>query len=421
MCKTGLVRTDRWSGLNLIQAAAYEGNYDIIVKAIVSLDDPIREMNVESAMNNAKVAPGKTAYDILSDLHTPNHRKLKALFEETFEKVATLSELHNCAKTDDVEKVVELVVENEQDVNAPAMGNRTPLLWASPTSCSDFIDCMMALGADANALREDNVTPLFLAVDWNNYMTVSALARNKADLNFQDGNGNTSLHVSVKRGSFHLAQLLIRLGCNVNIQNHKGESALHIAVERGDQDITKLLLEGGAHPNIHKMQTFEDRLFLVGGDGQSGEAWHYVLVNKPLLGLFSKKLDEGIVELEDYGIVLESGSGDGPSRSKTEEITRQVCTSIEGTLDVTPLHSAAVNNDLRVIGLLLQHGADVDAVDADGYTALHVAAVRGKREVVEKLVRLNADINKVTIDGRDALDLAVQNEEAEIEAFLKCL
>ena len=54
------------SGFNLLQAAVFEGEYDIVSKAAGLLDNFVKEMEFTKTGNNAKNFPGKTAVDILS-------------------------------------------------------------------------------------------------------------------------------------------------------------------------------------------------------------------------------------------------------------------------------------------------------------------------------------------------------------------
>lgn len=57
----------------------------------------------------------------------------------------------------------------------------------------------------------------------------------------------------------------------------------------------------------------------------------------------------------------------------------------------SPLHYAAANGHLDMVKLLLDHEADVKAVDGDGVTALHLASDGTSVEVVEALLEANAN------------------------------
>ena len=56
--------------------------------------------------------------------------------------------------------------------------------------------------------------------------------------------------------------------------------------------------------------------------------------------------------------------------------------------------------------LVEQHGADVNARDANGYTPLHWAASRGDNEAVLYLVDQGADVMAVSRAGQTTVDMA---------------
>jgi uncharacterized protein len=70
----------------------------------------------------------------------------------------------------------------------------------------------------------------------------------------------------------------------------------------------------------------------------------------------------------------------------------------------TLLHVAAASGrDTAVLGYLLQHGADIDAVDNSGETALHAAARTGSDAAVELLLQRGADTAVANAAGATAL------------------
>lgn len=73
---------------------------------------------------------------------------------------------------------------------------------------------------------------------------------------------------------------------------------------------------------------------------------------------------------------------------------------------VAPLHSALAGSDRGIADLLLAAGADVNAVQADGYTPLHEAAQNGDRDMVERLVAAGADRQARLDDGSMPADSA---------------
>src|SRR5690606_15541158 len=60
---------------------------------------------------------------------------------------------------------------------------------------------------------------------------------------------------------------------------------------------------------------------------------------------------------------------------------------------ITPLMDAAGRGHLAAIDAEIAAGAEVDAVDTQGYTALHYAALWGTEEAIDRLLAAGADID----------------------------
>lgn len=68
----------------------------------------------------------------------------------------------------------------------------------------------------------------------------------------------------------------------------------------------------------------------------------------------------------------------------------------------TALHNAAKSGeDLNIIELVIEDGADVNAKDADGMTALHIAAMHGKENAVLVLLQNGANVHAQTVPPRE--------------------
>ncbi len=90
------------------------------------------------------------------------------------------------------------------------------------------------------------------------------------------------------------------------------------------------------------------------------------------------------------------------------------------TMKVTPLHSAAAARQLEIARLLLAHGANVNARQADsGFTPLHEAAANGDLELAKLLLEKGADINAKMTDGKTPLAFAVSRGQSELAALLR--
>lgn len=71
---------------------------------------------------------------------------------------------------------------------------------------------------------------------------------------------------------------------------------------------------------------------------------------------------------------------------------------------------AARNNNLEVIKFLVEHGANVDTMNGDAYTALLFSIKNGNDKIFDYLFNHGADICSVTKLGETAVDLAEKNK-----------
>ena len=311
--------------------------------------------------------------------------KIEKIYKRYIGKIDTLAELHLCSGINDVEKAVEIVLNEKVDINIPGKSNRTPLMWASTSASGEFMNTLIDLGADVNAQRtDDKVVPLHVAVYGNNYMATD---------------------------------ILLMKGANVDTQDVNGETPLYDAVSNNHEHLVRRLLVGNADVNIKYKENAKHRIYLVRGKDKGKQAWHYVLVEKALLPLFLRRTNGGSLDVADFGLILKSGWGKDPPENVRTNINEMGAT-IPETQSRTVLHVSSKSASLEIVDLLVKHKADINANDADGFTPLHLAAMYGNIQVVKKLVELDADVN-LKVGGKDAADLAQMNEETEIEEYLK--
>ncbi len=90
-----------------------------------------------------------------------------------------------------------------------------------------------------------------------------------------------------------------------------------------------------------------------------------------------------------------------------------------GVLGDTPLHVAATRGDARIVGLLLDAGAEIDARGEYGHTPLHEAVGQGHIEAVRLLLARGASRSVYNDWGQTALEIAHLGDRPEIEALLR--
>ncbi|XP_047738721.1 ankyrin repeat domain-containing protein 27-like [Hyalella azteca] len=74
----------------------------------------------------------------------------------------------------------------------------------------------------------------------------------------------------------------------------------------------------------------------------------------------------------------------------------------------TALHMACETGNYAIAQMLLQYGADVDAIDINGNTPLHISAAGGNARLLHLLISSGASISSINYNGQSPEDVARQ-------------
>jgi ankyrin repeat protein len=234
------------------------------------------------------------------------------------------------AHRDDLE-VADLLIRGGADVNAANDLGATPLFLASVNGSADMVEKLLKAGANANAPLPSGETPLMVASRAGSIDAVNSLLAHKADVNATEKlHEQTALMWAVANKHSEVARSLIRNGANLHARSMNGYTPLLFAAQEGDLDCVKALLEGGADIN---------EAVGAGGGPRTGDS-------------------EGTVRRRGTGFAF---------RRRAEGVTP----------GMTPLLVAAARGYEDVALLLLEKGANPNAVDEDGMTALHWSFIKG--------------------------------------------
>ena len=88
-------------------------------------------------------------------------------------------------------------------------------------------------------------------------------------------------------------------------------------------------------------------------------------------------------------------------------------------MKVAPLHSAAAVSNFDLCKLLLERGANPNAVQQGGYTPLHAAAQNGRNDIAKLLLEYWADKSLLTDKGESAVDLATGKGHKETAELIR--
>lgn len=152
------------------------------------------------------------------------------------------------------EKVVQVLLEKEADVNAVDEDLGTALCAASWCGHVKIVQMLLDNGADVDASKED--TTALCAASWSGHeKIVQILLDNGADVNKPDYYYGTALYAASKEGQEKVVQVLLDNGANINGANINAKwdfrsTALYAASRGGKEKIVRMLLDKGADVNI---------------------------------------------------------------------------------------------------------------------------------------------------------------------------
>lgn len=217
-----------------------------------------------------------------------------------------------------------------------------------------------------------------------NFRRVRTMIENKtASINSVDKFGVTPLMAAANNGREDTVELLLDYIEEGNSKlldagDSNGKTALYYAVELRRPEILEALLEHGANPNLYS----NEGVFPLHKSVMQGE-----------IGILQVLLDG------DHGGIL-------------------VNPNVQDLDGRTPLMLALQKGNKEIIDILLESGADIEAVDNAGMTALMYAVASNSKDMVGYLLQKKAKINTLSEAGLTALIVALQNANFEMSRHL---
>ena len=264
-------------------------------------------------------------------------------------------------------------------------------------------------GADVKIADSRQRSALHYALDGGHIELARDIVIAGADVRAKDGDGNTPLHLAAARGWTELSLTLLRRRAGVSATNAEGRQPLHEAVENDHTDTAEALLKAGADPSVRcRANKFRSPLFLAcfnaemtrvllrfGADVEDRDP-----LGRTALHWAGERGDPDVVHA-----LIEAGA-DLETRCLIVYYY-EIWLQFEG---LTPLHCAAICENIGTMAVLLCKGANINAKDAEGLTPLHVACKvsagqRSRVHAVDFLLRNGADETVTDAEGRAAVDL----------------
>jgi len=421
----------------------------------------VRELLAEGADANAAQVDGMTA------LHwavSNDDAELAGLLVRSRANVNTTNRYGvpplSIACTNGNAALVRLLLDAGADPNASLSGGETVLMTAARVGNLEAVKALLARGANPNAQERRDQTALMWAAAEGHATVVRALIEAGAAVNATLASGFTPLFFAVREGHIDVVRVLLAAGVNVNetltpkadrpapsgitykpVRN--GTSPLLLAVENGHFELAIALVEAGADPNdqrsgfspLHAMSWVRKPDASDVGDpapigsgaltslefvralvdrGANVNARLVKGVPRPpasatMLGTEGATPFLMAADRADVPLMRELvKAGADPFLPNADKSTPLMAAAGLGTSD--PLEEAGTEDEaLDAVKMLLDLGADINAVDNKGDTVMHGAAYGNFPTIVQLLADRGADINvwkKPDTEGRTPLFIA---------------
>ena len=202
--------------------------------------------------------------------------------------------------------------------------SRTPFLLAVAAGHLEMARALFERGSDLHARGHCGATALHLAAEYDHCQLLEWLLASGLPLDARNEFGNSALHSAVSSNCVDAATLLLTKGADVHERDDNGYALIHGVSFQDDMAMLTLLLKAGAEVN----------------DVSGGGCW-------PLQDACRSGHATAVAFLLQVGA--------NPNLTSTGE---------------TALFAAVSSDSLECVRLLLNAGADANAMDCDGWTCL---------------------------------------------------
>ena len=282
----------------------------------------------------------------------------------------------------------ETALANGANVNARNAEGMTPLLMAAIADKPFYIRDLVRRGADVNTSDLKGNTPLHIAAGKPYPDTLAVLLEYPVEIDAHGSFGRTPLMDAARLGNLKAMELLIGKGADVNARDEKDRTPLMHAARASKNSLAavRLLLEKGADPEATDADSMSAVMHAAALKHTDAALFLLDLypnfVNKPSLGLAILYYAVKGGDLKTASALVDKQVPLNWDPSLALQATRRI--QVHGAYRIlvrngvfsyrrTPLHIAALENNLEMIKLLIERGANPAQDDENGKSPCDLA------------------------------------------------
>jgi ankyrin repeat protein len=308
--------------------------------------------------------------------------------------------------------IVALLLEAGADANAAMKGGETVLMLAARSGNTEAVKALLVRGAKTDARERRGQTALMWAAAEGHAAVVRVLLEAGADMKATVDSGATPFFFAVREGHLDVVRAFLAAGIDVNAMLRQplgttggGVSPLLLAVQNGHFELALTLVDAGADPN--DVRTGFAPLHPI--------AWVRRPDNSDISDPAPPAGSGRLSSLQFVREMVKRGAKVNFRLPKGAPRQPNTSSKVE-TEGATPFLLAADRADIPLMRLLLELGADPLLPNENNTTPLLAAAGVGTGEPAEEageenealeavkmLLDLGADINAVNNDGETVM------------------
>ena len=275
------------------------------------------------------------------------------------------------------------------NVNATDASLNTALHYACANGNQKLVKLLLQHHAKADAVNKEKKSPIQVAMEYGYLAVAFILIEHKCVLPHQvlfatNSGGNTLLHIACKQKRIAVVKQLLKRGAFLNVANEKGKSPTHYVWQNGNVQLRRIVVDHVFQryqvKTVEGWQRFDD----------TGAQWFIRYVEMALCRMVCKVISQ------EWGGSLMALNGEEVHEnlcSACGKLTPNACYFLlsHRVCDLSMLLASCCSRpcranctsllhicccktkDWKTVEQLIEHGADVNAVDCRGNTPMHLA------------------------------------------------